>query len=92
MTLVIYFQKIFINNSSIFFKNKMAHKRNPRIPSKPEKSETVYVLTYKTNSTRVIIVANYNLWVFNHLLKVVDLALLPKVISLFEEAKKLIVG
>ena len=44
----------------------------------------------KTNSTRVIKIKDYQWWVSDHILKVVDLATRPEVVALFEDANKLI--
>ena len=54
-----------------------------------KKSGSVCVLKDKTNSTRVIQIEDYRRWVSNHLLKASDLALRPKVFSLFEDVNEL---
>ena len=55
-----------------------------------KKSGCVCVPTDKTNSTRVIKNEDYKRWVSDHLLKASDLAILPKVMTLFEDANKLL--
>ena len=66
------------------------NKRNPRIPLETEISGSDCVPIYKTNFTKVILVGDCEQWVYNHVLKAADLALRPKVISLFEEVNKLL--
>ena len=55
-----------------------------------KKSRCVCVPTDKTNSTRVINIEDYKRWVSDHLLRVADLTILPKVVSLFGDVKKLL--
>ena len=47
------------------------------------------VPTDKNNSNQLILINNYKRWVSNHILKATELALHPKVISLFDEANGL---
>ena len=55
-----------------------------------KKSGSVCVPTYKTNSTKVIQIEDYKLWVSDHLSKAADLALRAKVVALFEDANCLL--
>ena len=53
-------------------------------------SGSVYVPTDKINSTIVIQVEDYKMWLSDHLLKATDLVLCSKLIAMFEDANKLI--
>ena len=55
-----------------------------------KKSGYVCVPTDKTNSTKVIKIEDYKLWVSDHLSKAEDLALRAKVVALFEDANCLL--
>ena len=57
---------------------------NSRSPSKTVKSGTVCVSTDKTNSTRVVMIADYKRYVSSHNVKAVGITLCPKVTALFE--------
>ena len=67
-----------------------ANKRNLQSTSETEKYGSVCVTIDKTNFTRLIKTKDYKWWVSDYLLKATDLALHPKVITLFEEANGLI--
>ena len=55
-----------------------------------KKSGCVCVPIDKTNSTRVIKIEDYKLWVSDHPLKAANIAIRPKVMALFEDANKLL--
>ena len=55
-----------------------------------KKSGSISVPTDKINSTKVIQIEDYKLWVSDHLSKAEDLALRAKVVSLFEDANCLL--
>ena len=69
---------------------KQENQKIYKVLQKLEKYGSVCVSTNKTNSTRVIEIKNYKRWISDHLLKVYNLALHPKVVSLSEEANKLL--
>ena len=54
------------------------------------KSGSVYVTIYKTNPNQVTLIAKYKRWVSDHLLKVSNLTLHPKVIAVLDVANGLI--
>ena len=69
---------------------KQENQKIYKVLQKLEKYGSVCVSTNKTNSTRVIEIKNYKRWISDRLLKVYNLALHPKVVSLSEEANKLL--
>ena len=63
--------------------SRKENKRNLQSPSKTEKQVSVCVPADKTNSTPVILIADYKRCVWNHLLKAVDLDLRLNMIAMF---------
>ena len=73
-----------------FIRPNKKTRETQEVHQKMENPRSVCVTTNKTNSTRVINISDYKLWVSKNLLKADHLALRPILVALSEEANGLI--